>query len=187
MGDVCIVGVATTPEAGISLMANALPEQQPPAADHLETNCDDAVNDGQNAIEQSSQATQIASHVEDTDTATAPDDAADMNASQDGEPQMSPEATQEPRHRRRSRIRAIRQQYQNEVGQGFLSLQTKQQEQLGRIYGSLTELVNAVNRVAAAQEQQTIALQEIIGLLTVSTHLFLYALWVRSIQNLQTS
>lgn len=62
---------------------------------------------------------------------------------------------------------ALRMQYQNEVGQSFLEVQTQQQEVLGHMSNSLSALVDAVNRVATAAEHQAMTLDELKEYLVV--------------------
>lgn len=61
-------------------------------------------------------------------------------------------------------------QYQNEVGQSFVGLQTRQQAQLATICASLGSLVTAANRFAAAAEDQAEAQREIRQLLLSVKH-----------------
>ncbi|XP_064472656.1 myb-related transcription factor, partner of profilin-like [Ornithodoros turicata] len=177
LGEVSIVGVDTTAELGVSL------EEQTQATGSAAELRRVVIHDGAtaggagNVSPPTSQETEILSP-----SVTAADSGQQDNPpSSPHMPQEGQSEVREPRHRRRSRIRALRQQYQNEVGQSFIGLQREQQAQLRQICGSLTALVGAVNRVADAAEE----LREIKDLLTVTIYFIAFMKTFRSSMEVQ--
>ncbi|XP_064487390.1 uncharacterized protein LOC135399591 isoform X4 [Ornithodoros turicata] len=176
LGEVCIVGVATVEDDG---HAHACYPELPSVSEQLVTILyhGDKSAAAQNGCPPTSEGPEPAFQMPAAETAVS---VVNHNVSERKERSQSPQQgdrppqgrteTQESRPRRRWRIRALRQQYRKKV-----SLQATQRQQrilLGEISGSLRALVTAVNRIAAAAEQQATTLQEIKALVSghVRTH-----------------